>query len=69
LYADPPIRIEYQTEDSNTKPRAREKVKVKEYVDPADLRNNEKFELEKEREDLKSAEEFCLFTMRMKKHL
>jgi len=25
--------------------------------------------LEKEREDLKSAEEFCLFAMRMNKHL
>ena len=41
LYTDPPIRIECQTEDANSKPRAHEKVKVKEYVDPADPNNKE----------------------------
>jgi len=69
LFTDPPVRIEYQAEDANSSFRPREKIKVKEYVDPADTNNNTKFDIDIEREDPKMAEEFCRFAMRVTKHL
>ena len=46
-----------------------EKVKYKEFVNPGEVKNKDKREYEREREDPQTAEEFCRFSMRVQDHL
>ena len=66
---DPPIPLDVQTGEANSKSRAGEKVKCKEIVNPSDTTLSETRDFEGGRENPCTAEEYSRFAMRMNDHL